>query len=605
MWATFTLLSTSEFADDLLRRIGAARSRVAIQLMTFDGDDAGMPVAAALRQAAARGVDTRLLIDCFALRYVSDERVTRPSVREEFGRTRAMYTGLAAGGVRVTFTCPNGPFGIYALARNHKKLFAIDDVVFLGGINVSDHNYGWHDFMVRTDDPSIVEAAYADFDVSEAGRRQLLDGPILTDGAIEATFDELVLGARDRIVVASPYAIDRHLARLMERSTARSKTVVVAAENNFAFLELITPYVLDRLSAAGVDICTYPRFSHAKFVLADERLLIGSSNYGRHSFWCNQEIGLVIDDRTVVEKLASELLDDLRPLTVPGRPGPAGGGADGVGHHGRGAPALCPDGRAPRAAPGRGRAVTDRSDARPGPSSTPSNRSSQAASRWPVLVGLAVAVGVACVGTWIVGLALDDPLLQFAGLMIGATTFVPLPADTFVLNASAHLAPATIGLVGGAINAAMALVERRWVQAFVDHRAFDRFVTFVGDNRLVGMLRRQMFVGLLIGGATFVPFEPFRLVAILTDYSPVRYAAATFLSRGGRYYLLALAGSALLEIGFLQQAIWITLALFAVGLWRSALRLVRSGRAGDVSVTGGGSLPDAGVDQDGSDSGGR
>ncbi|MEM8924270.1 MAG: hypothetical protein AAGD35_12280 [Actinomycetota bacterium] len=197
------------------------------------------------------------------------------------------------------------------------------------------------------------------------------------------------------------------------------------------------------------------------------------------------------------------------------------------------------------------------------------------ASRRVLLVGLAVAVAVLAVGLWWVGVAADEPLVWFAGLMVGATTFVPLPADTFVLNASARLDPLTIGLVGGGINAAMVLVERRWVIAFVDHPAFERFVAFFDTNRLVQLTQRNMFLALVFGGATFLPFEPFRLIAVLTDYPQLRYAVATFLSRGGRYYVLALAGSALLEVGFLQQAIWITLVLFAIGLWRSAVRLLR------------------------------
>jgi hypothetical protein len=89
---------------------------------------------------------------------------------------------------------------------------------------------------------------------------------------------------------------------------------------------------------------------------------------------------------------------------------------------------------------------------------------------------------------------------------------------------------------------------------------------------------RNLFWGLLVGGASFIPFEPFRLVAVLRGYSPVRYGLVTFVSRGGRYYVLALVGTALLDVGFLQQAIWLTLGLFLIGLWRSAAKLARSGR---------------------------
>ncbi|MEM9889675.1 MAG: phosphatidylserine/phosphatidylglycerophosphate/cardiolipin synthase family protein [Actinomycetota bacterium] len=316
------LLSTDEFAAELPRRLETATRRVSVQLMTFDGDAAGFEVAEALIAAVGRGVRVRLLIDCFALRYVSDERVNRPGVRAEFAATRKLYRRLRHQGVELAFTSPNGPLGIYSLARNHKKLFVIDDHAYLGGINVSDHNYSWHDFMVGLDDSVLVAHIADDFDYSFAGRRQTLDGPILTNTAIEATFDELVTSARDRVVVASPYAIDRHLADLMEQSTATHKTVIVAADNNFRFLELITPYVTGRLAAAGATVATYGRFSHAKFVLADERLLIGSSNYGRHSFWCNQEIGLVIDDAAFVDAFAARMLADLVPAhhgVAPGR----------------------------------------------------------------------------------------------------------------------------------------------------------------------------------------------------------------------------------------------------------------------------------------------
>ncbi|MEM8924269.1 MAG: phosphatidylserine/phosphatidylglycerophosphate/cardiolipin synthase family protein [Actinomycetota bacterium] len=311
---TFTLLSTEAFAVDLLRRINEARHRVSIQLMTFDGDEAGLPVADALLAAAARGVDVRLAVDCFALRYVSDERTNRSAVRAEFATTTAMYRRLADGGVDLRFTSPNGPFALYALARNHKKLFVIDNRAYLGGINVSDHNYAWHDFMVAITDQALVDAVVEDFEHTMAGERVRVDKPILTNEAIEETFDEMVSSARDRLVVGSPYAIDRQLAKLIERSPARSKTAIVAAENNFLFLDLITPYLLHRLASSGVELSTYANFSHAKFVLADDRLLIGSSNYGRHSFWCNQEIGLVIDDTDFIERFTAEMLSALSPL---------------------------------------------------------------------------------------------------------------------------------------------------------------------------------------------------------------------------------------------------------------------------------------------------
>lgn len=319
--SAYQLLTTDHFAVELLGRLAQARHRVDLQLMTFDGDRAGLAVADALAAAARRGVPVRLLVDCFAHRFVSDQPVRRPAVAAEHHRTRAMYGELAAAGVQLRFTHPNGPANLFALARNHKKLYLIDGSAYLGGINVSDHNFAWHDFMVRVDDPAVARAVAADFEASFAGQRRTVDDVIVTNGALARTFDALVAGARHRVVVASPYAVDRRLAQVLEASPAPAKTVVVAPENNFWCLQVIAPYLFHRLERAGVRLLQFPRFSHAKFLLVDdEALLVGSSNFGRHSLSCNAEVGLVIRDRPFIAAFERAMLGGLAPVEPgPGR----------------------------------------------------------------------------------------------------------------------------------------------------------------------------------------------------------------------------------------------------------------------------------------------
>ena len=310
----FALLTTAGFVAELHDRLAKAQRSVSIQLMTFDGDQSGLAVAAQLMAAARRGVRVRLLVDCFARRFVSDQPVRRPEVIDEHRRTQAMFDELANAGVALRFTNPNGPLNLFSLARNHKKLYVIDDLVYLGGVNVSDHNFSWHDFMVRIDDRALHRAVVDDFENSFAGRRRRVDGPIVTNQAVERTFDQLVAGARHRLVIASPYAVDRRLVALLERCPAPAKSLILVEHNNFRFLQLITPYLSERLTRAGVGLFNYDRFSHAKFLLVDDdALLIGSSNFGRHSCWCNQEIGLVIRDREFISCFQQSLLSGLRP----------------------------------------------------------------------------------------------------------------------------------------------------------------------------------------------------------------------------------------------------------------------------------------------------
>ena len=203
-----------------------------------------------------------------------------------------------------------------------------------------------------------------------------------------------------------------------------------------------------------------------------------------------------------------------------------------------------------------------------------------------------VAIPVALAGTvgaaWLVGIALDSGLVRFAAVMLAAGTFLPLPADTFALVAAADHPAVAVGIVGGAANAAAVVVERQWVLAVIHRPSFDRVRATVGRNRLVRLTERNLFLALVVAGLTFVPFEPFRMVAVLARYPVGRYVAATALSRGLRYYLLAVAGSALADLGLLRQAVAVSLVVFVVGLGRAAGRMVAARRRGRPEEAGDG-----------------
>ena len=313
----YRLLQTSEFVAELERELKQAEHRVLIQLMTFDGDDAGLRIADLLIAAVDRGVEVRLLIDCFVFRFVSDQPIgRRPEARAEAKATQAMYQRLRDHGVAVTFTHPHGPFWLFSLARNHKKMFVIDDVLYLGGVNVSDHNFAWHDFMVRVDEPATVAAAAHDFEHTWNGGRRSVDGEIITNDAVEKIFDGMVEEANESVVLASPYCLDAGLPRLMAKATAPHKEVIIARRNNFLVYRAMSPFLKWALRRSGTVTSAYTNFSHSKFLLVDDRkLLIGSSNFGRHSFWCNQEICLLITDVDFIREFKAALMHDTEAMT--------------------------------------------------------------------------------------------------------------------------------------------------------------------------------------------------------------------------------------------------------------------------------------------------
>lgn len=197
-------------------------------------------------------------------------------------------------------------------------------------------------------------------------------------------------------------------------------------------------------------------------------------------------------------------------------------------------------------------------------------------SRLAELWLIAAAFAVVSVGLWTAGRVLDEPVLSFSGLMTIGSTFLPMPADAYVVNVSQYISPPTVGLLGGAINAGAVLGERAFLARLIDYPIFDRVRRFVGTNRFVDVFERYMFVGLIVAAASPLPFEVFRFVACARNYSWWRYALATFIGRGGRYYALAAAGGALASRDLLPRVVGVLVVLFAIGVVQSVIRFRRS-----------------------------
>ena len=59
---------------------------------------------------------------------------------------------------------------------------------------------------------------------------------------------------------------------------------------------------------------------------------------------------------------------------------------------------------------------------------------------------------------------LDDKLLEFVGFMLLACTFLPLPADSYLLYVSPSFVPAFAAITGGIINTVAVIAERKFVE---------------------------------------------------------------------------------------------------------------------------------------------
>ena len=315
-------MGAEEFWTRASRDIAGARRRVMIQAMSFEGDVAGLAVARALTDTVA--VDRRVLVDDYTRHNINDRSVRswtgrfNPVLRDEVAATAQMFRTLAAAGVPVRVTNPIGRWGAGYPARNHKKLIVADDVAYLGGINFCDHNYAWHDFMLRLEGAGPADFLAEDFAATFAGRARVAasDHPDLRlvsldgrgNGAALAPVYQAVAAAEREITVLSPYLtfpFTDHLTR------ARRRGVTVRLMTPWANNKTIVRNALLATAArAGFNVTLLPRMSHLKALLIDgEALILGSSNFDFVSLAAEEELMAIVTDAALIADFRRRIID--------------------------------------------------------------------------------------------------------------------------------------------------------------------------------------------------------------------------------------------------------------------------------------------------------
>ena len=123
-----TVLHNGEEAyPAMLRAIAVAKQSIYLSSYLFCTDTSGRAFAAALKKAAKRGLDVRVLIDGLG------ERYSMPTARHLFRNSRVQYARFLP------------PFlsgrGLHFNLRNHRKLLIVDgESGFTGGMNIGDRH---------------------------------------------------------------------------------------------------------------------------------------------------------------------------------------------------------------------------------------------------------------------------------------------------------------------------------------------------------------------------------------------------------------------------------------------------------------------------------
>lgn len=304
------LVDAAEFFPAMLDAIDQARHFILLEQYLVSSGDMLDTLIDHLHKARQRGVSMLVLLDDYGSREVS----------------RQDYERLLAMGARVIFYNPFDWRALYrSLQRDHRKLLVVDNAIaFVGGAGLTDDYLDlqqraqpWHDIMLQiqgeavhdwcdsfltiwrkiagqdTQLPSATNQPVGD----QAGRLYLASGPAHNN--ILRSVIARIKKTGTQIWIATPYFVtSRKFRRALRRAAQHGvdvRLLLPGPITDHPWISHASRRYYRRLLRDGVRIFEYqPRFIHAKMVLCDDWISIGSSNLDRWNHSWNLDANQVV-----------------------------------------------------------------------------------------------------------------------------------------------------------------------------------------------------------------------------------------------------------------------------------------------------------------------
>jgi cardiolipin synthase A/B len=337
------LLTTGhEYFPELLQAIASAQRSIHLETYLYEDDPVGRMVTEALVQAAARGVQVRLIIDGFG----GGEHVRR------------LARELQPHGVQMRIYRPERWWRMSRrlFRRLHRKLVVIDEMLaFVGGINIiaepSDEQGPRLDFVVACEGPIVspitlsaerlwwtlslphLSEPAVPFPRRLGLRTQqpvrggvraalLLRDNLLHRRTIERAYVEALAAAQRDVLIACAYFIPgrRFRAALVDAARRGVRVRLLLQGRVEHVLQFYAQHAMyGQLLKGGIRINLYTRsFLHAKAaVIDDDWAMIGSSNLDPYSLLMAREANVLVRDAELANALRARLEQALVAESIP------------------------------------------------------------------------------------------------------------------------------------------------------------------------------------------------------------------------------------------------------------------------------------------------
>ena len=310
------LVDGATFFPRMLDAIATAQRQVELELYLVEDGECFARLREALVAAARRGVRVRCLFDSFGCLKLS------PANRQV----------LVDAGVELRLYNPlRWRRGLRNLFRDHRKILLVDDQFgYVGGTGATDEFWNpdnpqdsWHEVMVEMRGPLLDDwRSLFEFQWRRCGERRfwrpvepLLPARLPAAPAKRSGLGRLAYAAarqhrdilrallralgqsRRQVLLATPYFLPtRKVRRALMKAARRGidvRLLLSGQRTDHPAVRYAGHRYYPRLLRAGVRIFEYqPRFLHAKMVLVDDWVSIGSCNFDHWNLRWNLEANL-------------------------------------------------------------------------------------------------------------------------------------------------------------------------------------------------------------------------------------------------------------------------------------------------------------------------
>ena len=321
-----------EIFPAMLQAIRGAERAIDFLTFVYWGGEIAERFAEAFCERASAGVRVRVLLDAFGA-YPMD---------------RGLRERMRGAGVQLVEFRPLSSWRVWRTnLRNHRRVLVCDETVaFTGGVGIAQEWVdgagrdmpGWRSTHFRVTGPAVagIHAAFL-ADWLETGfpllgdqdrfpeQPQDGDSPVqVVRAASEVGWNEMALAIRglletaeERVRISSAYfRPPDHFRKALTETAKRGVNVQVLVPGPYALpasFRWAGEYHYEEFLDGGVEIWHYqPTMYHAKAITVDGALaLIGTTNYDARSITMNEQVGLVVHDPELTDRLDHDFEDDL------------------------------------------------------------------------------------------------------------------------------------------------------------------------------------------------------------------------------------------------------------------------------------------------------